>query len=128
MKKIYFSLIIFGLILAACQLKQNYTMQYGFSNEIITASQTSEAKDGFKIELPFADFSCDAKSFKAVLNRKENNFTITLNGVETQERCSQKFFAEVAGIKQGDYWLKIIYQKNQEEILVFSEALKISNN
>ena len=125
MKKIYFIFIIFGLILAGCNLKQNYTMQYGFSNEIIPESKFEETSDGFKLKIPFADFGCEIKKTKAVLERKEKTFTITIFDNQAAKRCSEKFFAEVTGIPKGEYWLKVIYLKETGQQEVFSQVLVI---
>lgn len=86
-------------------------MQSSFTNDIATETKVEVVTDGLNAEVPFADFSCDIKSFKPVLNRDADTFTITLKGNETTERCGQKFSAQITGVVPGTYWLKVIYQK-----------------
>ncbi len=101
-------------LLAGCQLKENYSMQSSFTNEIITQTKLEIKTDGISVEVSFADFSCDLKSFKPTLSRDTDTFTISLQGNETTQRCPQKFSSEIKGIEPGDYWLKVIYQKGDE--------------
>ncbi|MBI3291168.1 hypothetical protein HYZ76_02690 [Candidatus Falkowbacteria bacterium] len=101
--------------MSGCKLQENYAVQYGFSNEVITETKFVITKDGVDMEIPFSDFSCDPKSFKAVLERRGNEFTMIIQGTETQQRCNQKFSAEIRGISSGDYTIKVIYKKSGEE-------------
>lgn len=118
MKKITFLFfIIFNL--SACQLVQNYDMISSFTNEIKTETKVESKSNGLLLEIPFADFSCDISSFKSKLNREGDVFTLMISGQESTKRCSQLFSANIEGIEQGDYWLKVIYNKNgdQQEVL-----------
>jgi hypothetical protein len=119
-------LLIAVLILTGCNIKENYSVQYSFSNEIITAVKFATKAGGVNLEIPFADFSCDAKSFKVQLSRQEDTFTLTIKGQETLERCSQKFSAEISGIETGTYWLKVIYLKGQTRQEVFLQQFSLT--
>lgn len=124
----YFLLIsiVFALLLAGCQLKENYAMQYSFSSELITEADFQAKADGFELSLPLADFSCQPTEMKAALNRQGNNLTILINGPETTKRCSQKFSASVVGLKPTAYQLKVIYDREgqKQEILVQDFSVK----
>ena len=61
--KIIILILLFSLVLVGC-LKESYSMQYGFSGELITETKLESKPDGVYLEMPFADFSCDSKSFK----------------------------------------------------------------
>lgn len=127
MKKISLTIILLTAIvgLSACQLEENYVMQYGFSNEIITETKFETIANGLKLEVPFADFSCDPQSFKGILDRKEKTFTLTLEGTETTNRCSQKFYANITGIQPGNYWMAVVYNKNGQKNQVVYEQFSI---
>nr|AQS29869.1 hypothetical protein [uncultured bacterium] len=101
-------------------------MQYGFSGELITETKLESKPDGVYLEMPFADFSCDSKSFKASLDVSGKNLVLSLSGNETKERCSVKFYADIMGIKPGDYWLKVIYNKNGESQEVLYQEFNIN--
>lgn len=101
-------------------------MQYSFSNEIITTSKFEPIDNGFNLEILFTDFSCDAKSFKAVLSRQGSDFVLTLSGNETDQRCSQKFSAEISGIQPGIYWLRVIYKKAGQDQQVLYQQFTVN--
>jgi hypothetical protein len=123
---ILFFLFIGGLsALSGCQWQENYVTQYGFTNEKSAQANLESTRDGFKLQLPFADFSCQPVSFKLNLTRQGNNLTLILTGTETPNRCAQKFFANVSGMKTGSYWLKVIYQKGAEKQEVFYQPLEV---
>lgn len=127
MKLRYFSLIILTLIiLSACSLREDYSMQYSFTSAPSTETKITPTADGVDIEFPFADFSCDAKSFKANLGRSNKTFIITLEGDETEERCSQQFIAEITGIKPGDYSLQLVYRTAQGDQQVMFNQFTVS--
>ena len=119
----YFSLIILALlILSACSLREDYSVQYSFTSAPSTVTNITPTADGVKIEFPFADFSCDAKSFKADLGRSNKTYIITLEGIETLVRCPQQFIAQVTGIKPGDYSLQLVYRTPQgDQQVMFSQ-------
>lgn len=111
MKFRYFSLIILALfILSACNLKEDYSVQYSFTSAPSTETKITPTAGGVDIEFPFADFSCDAKSFKADLGRSNNTFIMTLEGNETEQRCPQQFIAQITGIEPGDYSFQLVYR------------------
>ena len=127
MKKATLSILLISLIaLFGCQLKENYAMQSSFSNEAITKTSLEVKDKNLSLEMPFADFSCDIKSFKPVLSRDNEVFTIILEGSETVDRCPQKFSAEITGLKPGDYWLKVIYRKAGQDREVFYQPFNIA--
>lgn len=101
-------------------------MQYSFSNEIIVESKLQPKADGLELEVPFADFSCDIKNIKAVLDRQADNFTLIISGNETTDRCSEKFSAEISGIKPGTYWLKVIYRQGDQDQQVLYQQFTVS--
>jgi len=117
-------LLIF--LFTGCQFKESYSMQYGFTNEIITQTLLELKDGGVKIEIPFADFGCEPKSYKAVLERKEKDFVLTISGTETEKRCPFKFWADISGIPAGDFWLKVIYDKAGEKQEVFYQPFSIA--
>lgn len=124
---LFFVVLLGGIVsLAACQLTDNYVTEYGFTNKVITESKFETTNDGLKLEIPFTDFSCDPASFKVLLEKKRNNLTMIITGTETEERCYQKFYADMSGIKSGDYQLKVVYKKNQEEQAVLDEEFTIA--
>lgn len=127
MKRVLFItiLLIFSFSLVACQFKESYAMQYGFTNEIITETKFEPTANGVNLEIPFADFSCDPKSFKGVLDKKENTFTLTLEGTETTDRCSQKFYADITGMQSGTYWMAVVYKRGDSESQVVYEEFTI---
>ena len=125
MKKIFFLFfIIFNL--SACQLVQNYDMTSSFTNEIKTETKVESKSNGLLLEIPFADFSCDITSFKPKLNREQDIFILTISGQESVERCSQLFSADIGGIEKGNYWLKVIYDKNGSQQQVLYKAFRIN--
>ena len=89
-------------------------MQYSFTSELATETEFETKPDGIKLAIPFADFSCDQKSFKAVLNRTGDTFNLTISGTETDQRCSQKFSADISGIAPGSYQLRVFYLKGDQ--------------
>lgn len=111
MKSFYviITLAALAIALAGCSLKENYSVQYGFSKEISTETKFEVVGGVVKVEAPFADFSCNQKSFKATLSRQGQVFTMRLSGVETAERCSAKFFADIFGLAPGAYQFKLVY-------------------
>jgi len=119
-------LLIIVISLAACRLKEEYSMQYGYSNEVVTETKVVTKSNGLNLEIPFADFSCDSTSFKAVLDRKDKTFTLSMKGTETTERCSQKFFANITGIESGTYWLKVVYDQGSQQQEVLYEQFTIA--
>lgn len=122
MKTLILTLLIFSLLLTGCRFKENYVMQYSFTSELATETKFETKTNGIKLEIPFADFSCEPESFKAVLNRSGDTFSLTIAGSETQERCSQKFLADISGISPGNYELRVFYQKaDQSQQVVFQE-------
>lgn len=126
MKKTILLIFLISVIsLAGCKLKENYAMQSSFSNEIITKTVLEVEGSTLTLELPFADFSCDIKSFKPTLDRQAETFTIVLEGTETTERCSQKFSTEITGFEKGDYWLKVIYRKGGQDIEAYYQPFNI---
>jgi len=111
MKLKYFSILFLSIfLLTACGLKENYSLQYSFTDVPTTETKVEATADGVKIGFPFADFSCDAASFTADLGRSNNTFILTLSGTETEDRCSQKFTATISGIPAGDYSIQMVYQ------------------
>ncbi|MAF13354.1 MAG: hypothetical protein CMI53_00470 [Parcubacteria group bacterium] len=126
MKKLLMITILSAVTLSACQLKENFAMQYGFTNEIVTESKLEPTANGLKVEVPFADFSCDVESFKGVLDKKDSTFTLSLEGNETTERCSQKFFADIEGMQPGTYWFAVVYQKGDDQNQVVYEQFTIA--
>lgn len=125
MKKLIFIALIFVFLISGCQFKENYSMTSSFSNEIITKTVLEVEGSVVTLELPFADFSCDVKSFKPTLDRKAETFTIVLEGTEATERCSQKFSTEITGLEKGDYWLKVIYRKEGQDIEAYYQPFNI---
>jgi hypothetical protein len=123
-----FVLLVLSSLVIGCELKSSYSMQYGFSSEMTTETKIEPTAEGINLEIPFADFSCDSKSFKAVLDRDQqrNEFILNLAGNETEERCSQKFLAEITGISPGEYWLAVIYQKGEQQQQVLYEKFTIT--
>ena len=101
-------------------------MQYGFSSEITTENRLQTKADGLELEIPFADFSCDVKNMKAILDRQADNFTLIISGNETTNRCSETFSAEISGIKPGTYWLKVIYQKADQDQQVLYQQFTVA--
>ena len=128
MRKFLVIIILFFVIvsLTACQLTDNYITEYGFTNEVIAEPEFEATSNGLKLEIPFADFSCDPASFKVLVDKKKNNLIMTIAGTETEKRCYQKFYANMSGIKPGDYQLKVVYKKDQEEQVVLYESFTIT--
>lgn len=127
MRKIILAILALNLVLVTgCWLKESYSMQYSFSNEMVTENKLQPKADGLELEIPFADFSCDTKSMKAVLDRRGNNFILNISGTETQQRCSEKFSAEISGIKPGTYWLKVIYRQGDSDQQVLYQQFIVS--
>ncbi|NUM25428.1 MAG: hypothetical protein HUU49_02255 [Candidatus Buchananbacteria bacterium] len=126
--RIYFFItLLFGtLFFSACHLKEEYAVQYSFINELSTVTKVEPTGTGLKLEIPFADFSCDVANVKGVLKREMNTFILTLQGNETDQRCSQKFAAEITGIKPGDYEIKVVYLKGDQEQQVMYEKFTVS--
>ncbi len=114
-----------SLLLTGCNLKEEYSVQYSLINDSGTVTKVEPTPDGLKLEIPFADFTCDAASVKAVLRRAENSFMMTLSGNETIERCGQIFLAQISGIRPGDYDLKVIYLKGAESQPVLFEKFTV---
>ncbi|MDD2807734.1 MAG: hypothetical protein PHW95_04425 [Patescibacteria group bacterium] len=125
-KKISLLLAVAAIILSGCQLKENYSVQYGFSNELETESTFIANKDGYELTSPFADFTCDSQSVKANLARNGNIFTMILSGTETTQRCSYKFFAKITGVNPGDYEFKLIYQRDNLRQQVMYQQFSVS--
>jgi len=125
MKKIILGILVPSLFLVGCQLKENYALQASFTNEVITKINMEVTSDGVKVDIPFADFSCEPESFKPILERKSNDFIIILEGNETSERCSSKFSAKITGISSGTYWLKVVYKKGEEDQRILYEEFKV---
>lgn len=111
------------LTLAGCSLQENYSVQYGFTNEVTTETKLNVTSGGMELQTPFADFSCDTKSFKADVSRQNDTFTVLLSGNETTERCTQKFFLSISGVQSGTYWIKVIYRKaaGEEQQVVYQQ-------
>ena len=125
MKRFYFIIPIFIslVVLAGCELKENYAIEYGFSNELITQTTLRTVTSTVALETPFADFTCDVSSIKAAVARQNDTFTVTLAGTETSSRCSEKFSLQIHEIHPGTYWLKVIYNKtaSQHEPVVYQQ-------
>ncbi|MFA6215386.1 MAG: hypothetical protein WC768_02370 [Patescibacteria group bacterium] len=126
-KFLFLALLFLAIFFTGCQLKENYAMQYSFSNEAAAQVKFEPKTDGVKIEIPFADFGCDPKAYKAVLGRKINTFTITISGTESAQRCAQKFSADISGMVSGDYTFKVVYQKGADKIEVLNREFQIAN-
>jgi len=116
----------FAFLFTGCQFKESYSMQYSFTNEIITQTILDLKDDSLEIEIPFADFGCELKNYKAVLERKEKDFILMISGTETENRCQAKFSAEISGIPAGDFWLKVIYDKAGDKQEVFYQPFSIA--
>jgi len=114
MRYVLATILLILVLLTGCWLKENYTMQYSFTSELATETEFETKPDGIKLAIPFADFSCDQKSFKAVLNRTGDTFNLTISGTETDQRCSQKFSADISGIAPGSYQLRVFYLKGDQ--------------
>lgn len=125
-KNVVIILVVAAIMLSGCHLKENYSVQYGFSNELITDSIFKANSDGYELTVPFADFTCDSQSVKANLARKNNTFTMVLSGNETTERCSYKFFAKITGVTSGDYEFKLIYQRENLRQQVMYEQFTVA--
>lgn len=111
MARITLGITLCAVVLAGCTLKENYSVQYGFSNELATESTFTVSKGAIKVEAPFADFTCDQASIKATLSRKDTTLTMRLKGKETDERCSAKFFTNISGLESGQYVFRLIYDR-----------------
>ena len=128
MKKYFVIISIFfvaSLLLTGCNLKEEYAMQYSLINNLSTETKVESTPQGVKLEIPFADFTCNANSVKAVLARSQNTFTVTLAGAETAERCGQRFMAEITGVSKGDYEIKVVYLKGDREQQVLFEPFRV---
>ena len=125
MNRFIVTALISALLLTACNFKDTYTMQYSFIAEPSTETVLTPRPGGLQLSVPFADFTCDAQSVKAVLNRDDAALRITLQGTETGQRCSQRFQAEIDGIAAGSYLVKVIYQKGNTAIEILSQEITI---
>jgi len=124
MKKIFFFLILFLVItsLPACKIEENYAMQGVFTHELAAQSSVIAKDKKLTVEVPIADFSCNIDSFETFLERQRDTFIVTLVGDETEERCEVNFTGTISEIQTGDYWVKVIYKKGDEEQeLLFKE-------
>jgi hypothetical protein len=127
MKKILVLLILFFTIfnLSACSSKQTYELKASFNNKLVEQAEIIPKSDSLDIEIPLAGISCNVDSFKTLLERKQDTFIVTLVGDETEERCSRNFTATISPISIGEYWLKVIYEKNGENTELLSERFVI---
>ncbi|OGY47599.1 MAG: hypothetical protein A2840_00215 [Candidatus Buchananbacteria bacterium RIFCSPHIGHO2_01_FULL_47_11b] len=125
MNRFMVTVLVSALLLTACNFKDTYTMQYSFIAEPSTETLLKPRAGGLQLSVPFADFTCDAQSVKAVLDRDNAILRITLQGTETEERCSQRFDAEIDGTGGGNYLVKVIYQKGDTAIEVLSQEVTI---
>jgi len=121
----YYFFLLTVLLLTGCTLTENYPVQYGFSNEITTETKFDVADKMIKAEVPFADFSCDQKSFKATLSRKNQVLTMRLKGTETTERCSANFFTSISGLTAGNYQFRLVYEHGGKTDEVMSKDFSI---
>ena len=121
----YYFFLFLAITLVGCTLTENYSVQYGFSNEITTETKFDVADQMIKAEVPFANFSCDQKSFKATLSRKNQVLTMRLKGIETTERCSAKFFTSIFGLAEGDYQFRLVYEHDGKTDQVMSKDFSI---
>lgn len=121
----YYFFLLFVVVLAGCTLTENYSVQYGFSNEISTETKFDVTDKIINAEVPFADFSCDQKSFKATLSRNNQILTMRLKGTETAERCSAKFFTSISGLTDGNYQFRLVYEHDGKTDQVMSKDFSI---
>lgn len=126
MKFRYFVLTILALVVFSGCLKENYAVQYSFTPTPTTETKVTPITGGVDIEFPFADFSCDTNSLKAVLGRTGSTYILTIQGNETEERCSQKFTAQIIGIEPGDYTLQLVYRSPQGDQQVLFNQFTVS--
>ncbi len=108
------SISILAFVLTACNVQQNYAVQYTFTNEVTTETKVEQTSDGIEVTIAFADISCDFQNLGAVLERQSSDFFLRISGAETSERCSSKFSASISGIQSGSYTLHVVYDKNGE--------------
>ena len=108
----FFVFLFFG-----CQLKENYVTEYVFSDELVVLPKLQTEEGWLLVEIPFVDFSCKPETFKILLDRdkEKQEFLLVINGIETEERCSKNFYTKIFGISQGEYNLKVIYKKNEND-------------
>ena len=125
MKRVVVATIVSALLLTACNFKDTYLMQYSFTAEPTTETLVTPSAGGLQLVVSFADFTCDAQSVKAVLSRDDTVLRIILEGTETDQRCSQRFNAEIDGIAAGNYLIKVIYQKGNTTIEILSQEVTI---
>ncbi len=123
---IIFIVPVLILMLAGCSFKEEYAMQYTIIDQVGIETKVVPTGDGIKLEIPFADFTCDIKSVKATLERKENIFSVLIQGNETPARCSQKFSADINGVMPGSYQLKVYYQRGEEKQVVLVQDFQIT--
>ena len=124
MKRIFFSSILLLAIISlpACKTEETYTMQGVFTDKLAVQPSAVVKDKKLTVEVPIIDFSCDVESFEIFLERQRDTFVITLAGDETDQRCQRNFTGRISGIKTGDYWVKVIYKKgDQEQELLFKE-------
>ncbi len=127
MKKIL-SIFIFALVFTAvgCSIKEEYSVQYGFRSEAANQTKIEQRGDIIAVEIPLPEFSCDVASFKSVLERKGDVFTLTFKGTETTERCLEKYTAEISGVKPGSYWLRVVYERGAQATPLLYQAFTVT--
>ncbi|MDX9892932.1 MAG: hypothetical protein RB292_00770 [Patescibacteria group bacterium] len=123
---IIFIMPVLTLILVGCSFKEEYAMQYTIVDQAGIETKVTATDDGVKLEIPFADFTCDIKSVKATLERNESIFSVFIQGNETPARCSQKFSADINGVSPGSYQLKVYYQRGEEKQVVLVEDFQVT--
>jgi len=121
MKKIFFIFVVSVFFVTGCKFSDDYTVQYSLSSQDFKNSSLSIEDGIVKLIIPFADFSCDPKSFKVDLDKNQNDFTLVIKGKETEARCYQAFIADVSGVESGSYTFKIIYDRtnNKQEVVMY---------
>jgi hypothetical protein len=108
-----------------CQLKENYVTEYGFNDELVVLPKLQTEENRLLVGFLLVDLGCRRETFKILLDRDKNKqeFLLVINGIETEERCSKNFYTKIFGISEGEYNLKVIYKKseNDQQVVLYKK-------
>lgn len=120
--KYFFTLLIVLALIAGCNLQENYSMNYAFTDQVVSQTMFTTSTDGFSIRMPLLHIACDQAVAKATLERTGQHFDLIILDPNEQQDCMRQFSATVTGVLPGSYTMRVLQRTERGDVPLYTNT------